>query len=230
LVTLQPDDEAAVLRCFGLQEIPAELAEEIALVTRMFHAAGHSGSIGTLAVILSGRRLGYSPPKRKAPVQGLWSSIAAGTRVECFFLGTWRDGGTFIGLGQNGVLLIQDASGHVSELYPHVVRVAGDPQAKAPEPKPAETKPSEAKAEKRKAEKSKPEPPPAIATVQQPIDWSAIPIGKVIWVDLPNGDVADATFQGVSQEVDGKAEVIRVRLDGEIDLAEFAAKHATLGE
>ena len=207
---IHPDDEQALQRILRRTDVPAEIAAECQRWARAYHAAGHSGALGTLALVSLVRICGVELPEvQNKSEQTVWHNLPAGTRVEAHFFGVWQPG-TFCGLAPDGALAIRvDGDALVRECRPHVVRLPGEAASESAQ---AETKQEAAPAS---------EPGDALGP-PEPVDWLAVEPGEGVWATDDAGDVCDATFVKVGKTSDKGVETLVVTFDGQTQPRELA--------
>jgi len=123
---IHTQDETSLQRMLGV-EAPEEVRAECELRTRMYHADGNSGPLGSVALIEMVRWMGLSPKNVERPVEKVdWRQYPQdGTvRVEARFFGAWMPG-RFLGFVEAGTLAVRlEEDATVKECRPDMVRLA----------------------------------------------------------------------------------------------------------
>jgi len=123
---IHTQDETSLRRMLGC-EVPDEVRAECDLRTRMYHADGNSGPLGSVALIDMVRWMGLSPKNVERPVEQVdWRQYPQdGTvRVEARFFGQWM-AGRFLGFVEAGTLAVRlEDDATVEECRPDMVRLA----------------------------------------------------------------------------------------------------------
>lgn len=233
---IHTDDEYALGRMLGITEFPADLIKEYELRLRMFHANGHSGPLGTIALISVVRELGYGPPYvEEKPVSSDWRKYPydGSVRVEARFFGGWQLG-VFLGFVEAGTVAVKlDNDETVRECRPDMVRLAA---ADAPPPPPTKAEAAASAAEAAKLSANEPkdaatdEPDEIIELDDAPAaavtgQWVDVKAGAKVWVER-GSDILDGEF--VACVSDTVPPVIQVLVDGRSVAENFAAADVQL--
>ena len=217
---IAPQDHQSICRLLNVEEAPADVAAEYAICKSMYDRDGHSGPIGTVAIIDMLRRLGRRSPEAKKPDPKTdWESLPIdGTvRVEARYFGDWQPG-TFLGFGDYKVLMIRlDDSPIIRECRKDMVRFMEIvekpvPMDEAPDARAAlVTVGGEAEEEVSFGE-SQP-------LVSEPVDLSSAKPGADLWVEY-KADIVEATL--IERRPSGK---LLVDIDGSPVEVEEGAVH-----
>lgn len=121
------ENEQSLLRILGGRSVPADVLDEVAMRTRMFHADGNRGPLPTIALVDAVRFCGKTRPVEA--VQGGkidWRSFPqdGSTHVEAKINDAWIHG-IFLGFVSGGTLMVRvDGIEFVQECSPVNVRLS----------------------------------------------------------------------------------------------------------
>ena len=206
---IHTQDSQDLSRMLGIDEssFNRELVYEYEKRLRMYHACGHSGPIGTLALIDLVRSMGcvvanLSSKEEKAT--DWWALPRDGSaRIEARFVGAWLPG-VFLGFVDAGTLMIRlDEETMVRECRPCHARFIGITDIVSVDEDAPKIVPEV-------ADYDFPEvpttpvfnTPTSVSSVSVPnsgIDWTKAKKGDPVWA-MYDGDIVDATFVKLGDE------------------------------
>lgn len=159
---MNPQDEQSLLRLLGTNTVPEEVQHEYRIRVKWFHSDGHSGPMGTLALVNMLRYLGYKAnPEQEKPKVTDWRAVPKDKSVQVEV--EWQNEkrlGRFCGMVGAGMLMIDmDGDEMVREFPPYQVKVVGVDKEEEPDaellPTPAAEMAAKEEAEASSARKKK---------------------------------------------------------------------------
>lgn len=184
-------------------DLPTKVIDECEIRTRLYHANGHSGPLGTLALIDILRFTKVQlPSAEKPPVVFDWRGVPRHTRVTAYCDGALRKG-EFMGYGPNATLAILIDS---EEMTRHIracdVRILDQRRER------------ELEAESADAQLS-----------GDNVDWKKATAGVAVWVS-EDGDVKAGVVSAPAKDAHGPS----VMVDGEDKARRISPDLLTLDE
>lgn len=208
---IHPQDEQSLQRLLGVETPPKSVLDEYRIRLALFHRDGHSGPLGTIALIDLVRSQGLKPPvipKDKTVVD--WRTVATdgSVYVDVPMFGDLKRG-TYCGMGTHGVL-------HVKFPGDEMVYECCPPAVKLVPPEDANPEPLE---------------PEAVLTAEGAAamlaDWQKVEAGTAVWFDW-QGDIVPGKYCGIDEKASPRMPHALVSIEGKEEPVSVYAGAVTL--